>query len=188
MDSVLDLLDRPPPDVAVRETLSPLLPRVSHPHALVAPQIWAWFVQLVAGLRYLEHLRILHRDIKPQNLMLTGYKGRTLKLADFGVSHALKPEVWMLLVVWMDPCALRSSSCIPLMLQEDAVTDIVGTPYYLSPELCQGKAYDHHADVWAAGVVLFELCTLSRPYSSDSVPSLILSIMKGQVRAVMVPR
>lgn len=66
--------------------------------------------------------------------------------------------------------------------QDDCAKSIVGTPYYLSPELCLGNAYDHHADIWAAGVVLFELCTLQRPFSSDAVPSLLLSIMNNRVR------
>lgn len=77
------------------------------------------------------------------------------------------------------------------VLKETSANAIVGTPYYLSPELCNGKAYDHHADVWAAGIVLFEVCTLQRPFVGESVPQLLLAIMGNRVSLpllTVVPR
>jgi NIMA (never in mitosis gene a)-related kinase len=45
---------------------------------------------------------------------------------------------------------------------------LVGTPYYLSPELCEGQPYNHKSDVWALGVVLYELCTLKHPFDAQN--------------------
>lgn len=44
----------------------------------------------------------------------------------------------------------------------------VGTPYYLSPEQCSDKPYNNKSDVWALGVVLYELCTLKRPFEAEN--------------------
>ena len=45
---------------------------------------------------------------------------------------------------------------------------IVGTPYYLSPELCEDKPYNEKSDVWALGVVLYECCTQRHPFDADN--------------------
>ena len=63
----------------------------------MSPQIWSWFVQIITALRFMASQRVLHRDIKPQNIMMGGPDGMTLKLADFGVSKALSPSVRVLM-------------------------------------------------------------------------------------------
>lgn len=50
----------------------------------------------------------------------------------------------------------------------------IGTPYYLSPELCQGKPYDNKSDVWALGIILYELCTYNHPFNGN----LMVIVMK----------
>jgi serine/threonine protein kinase len=57
----------------------------------------------------------------------------------------------------------------------------VGTPYYLSPELCEGKRYNHKSDVWALGCVLYELATFKHAFDATNLPALVMCIM--QVRA-----
>jgi NIMA (never in mitosis gene a)-related kinase len=52
----------------------------------------------------------------------------------------------------------------------------LGTPYYLSPEICMGQRYDYKSDIWMAGCVLYELCALKRPFEGDSLNDVIKKI------------
>ena len=54
-----------------------------------------------------------------------------------------------------------------------------GTPCYISPELCEGKAYNHKSDVWALGCILYEMCALKRAFEAPTLPALVLKIMRG---------
>ena len=94
--------------------------------------------------------KILHRDIKTQNIFIT--KG-VLKLGDFGISKELET---------MNMKA--QTAC--------------GTPYFMPPEVCLGKPYDNKADVWAIGVILYELITLKKPFDSDSLNGVFAKIVK----------
>jgi NIMA (never in mitosis gene a)-related kinase len=60
-----------------------------------------------------------------------------------------------------------------------ASKSFVGTPYYLSPEMVEGKPYSTKADVWALGVILYHLCALKLPFEANSLPVLALKILKG---------
>eukprot|EP00971_Amphidinium_carterae_P235643 4676276-Amphidinium_carterae.1 len=57
----------------------------------------------------------------------------------------------------------------------------IGTPYYLSPELCLEKPYTWPSDVWAMGCILYEMCALKVPFDAVSMPKLIQEIIRGQV-------
>ena len=56
----------------------------------------------------------------------------------------------------------------------------VGTPYYLSPEICLDKAYDHKSDIWSLGCVLYELTTLKHAFDAGNMHALVLKIMRGK--------
>ena len=60
----------------------------------------------------------------------------------------------------------------------------MGTPYYLSPEICLDKAYDHKSDIWSLGCVLYELATLKHAFDAGSMHALVLKIMRGQYAPV----
>ena len=77
--------------------------------------------QLVSALHYLHSHRILHRDMKPQNILLC--KDNRVKLCDFGFARAMSTETLVL-------------------------TSIKGTPLYMSPELVEDRPYDHNSDLW----------------------------------------
>eukprot|EP01133_Synstelium_polycarpum_P004401 gene4401-5150_t len=66
------------------------------------------------------------------------------------------------------------------MLDDSAFArTVVGTPYYLSPEICEDLPYDHKSDIWSLGCVLYEMATLKHAFNATSLPALVLKILKG---------
>ena len=88
-------------------------------------------IQLILGLHHIHSKRVIHRDIKAANLFLCSHM-RRVKIGDLGVARTLG----------------ATSSMAQTM---------VGTPYYMSPELWNSQRYDEKSDVWALGCILFEL-------------------------------
>lgn len=121
-------------------------------HLFKEDQIMHWFVQAALAIHYMHENKVLHRDIKAQNIFMLG-NGR-LVLGDLGISKVLDGTV------------------------QFAQTQI-GTPYYMSPELFKNKPYNHKSDVWALGCVLYELCTLVHPFDAGNIQGLAQKIMKG---------
>eukprot|EP00242_Pyramimonas_sp_CCMP2087_P012684 CAMPEP_0198199912 /NCGR_PEP_ID=MMETSP1445-20131203/3020_1 /TAXON_ID=36898 /ORGANISM="Pyramimonas sp., Strain CCMP2087" /LENGTH=731 /DNA_ID=CAMNT_0043869823 /DNA_START=481 /DNA_END=2676 /DNA_ORIENTATION=- len=117
-------------------------------------EIMRMFTQLLLCLDYVHKKKILHRDLKTKNIFIT--KKLQLKLGDFGLSKMMGS-------------------------QTDFAQSAVGTPYYLSPELCEGKPYNHKSDVWAAGCVLYELTTFKHAFDATNLPALVMSIVQGKV-------
>ncbi|KAK2828532.1 hypothetical protein Q5P01_019566 [Channa striata] len=111
--------------------------------------------QLVSALYYLHSHRILHRDMKPQNILLG--KSGVVKLCDFGFARAMSVSTLVL-------------------------TSIKGTPLYMSPELVQEKPYDHTADLWSLGCILYELHTGAPPFYTNSIFHLMQLIVRDKVK------
>ena len=61
----------------------------------------------------------------------------------------------------------------------DKAKTMVGTPYYLSPEILENKPYDAKSDIWSLGVLLYEMMTFKMPFNANSLPSLSLKIIRG---------
>ena len=115
------------------------------------------FAQIVLAMFYVHQNQILHRDLKSQNIFLTRSQDH-VKIGDFGISKILSTK-------------------------SKAFT-VVGTPCYISPELCEGKPYNAKSDVWALGCVLYELCSLKRAFEAPTLPALILKIMRGVISPI----
>ena len=132
-----------------------LFKKISAAHGNHFPeiQILNWFTQISLALKHCHDRKILHRDLKSQNIFLTAKS--YVKLGDFGISKILEKT------------------------QDKAMT-LVGTPYYLSPELIQKKPYSFDADIWSLGVLLYEMCCLKPPFDADSLGGLVFKIIKGQ--------
>ena len=115
--------------------------------------IWILFIKITLGLAAIHKLKILHRDLKTLNIFLT--KDLDVKIGDLGVAKILS-----------------HSGCFAKTL--------IGTPYYLSPELCEEKPYNDKSDIWALGCILYELCTYKHPFNAKSQGGLILKILESE--------
>ncbi|CCM06118.1 uncharacterized protein FIBRA_08367 [Fibroporia radiculosa] len=137
--------------------------------------VWSYFMQILLALNYCHHPngygrsssagtcesdgrekrpQVLHRDIKPDNVFLD--ESNTAKLGDFGLSKALT--------------------------QASFANTYVGTPYYMSPELMQERAYDNKSDIWSLGCLIYELCALKPPFhEAKTHTELSLLIRNGRI-------
>jgi NIMA (never in mitosis gene a)-related kinase 1/4/5 len=61
---------------------------------------------------------------------------------------------------------------------------VVGTPYYISPELCKGEPYNHKSDIWSLGCVLYELCTMKHPFEAQNYEALIKKIIRDKFNPI----
>jgi eukaryotic-like serine/threonine-protein kinase len=102
--------------------------------------------QILAGLRHAHARSVIHRDLKPGNVMLVEMTGAAdfVKIMDFGTAQILTGEG----------------------AQREVGTD-VGTPWYMSPEQAAGQPTDQRTDLYAVGVMLFEMLTGERPYVAE---------------------
>jgi NIMA (never in mitosis gene a)-related kinase len=116
-------------------------------------EIMNWFVQICMALEYVHGRKILHRDLKSQNIFLTA--NNTIKLGDFGISRVLENT-------------------------NDQALTVQGTPYYMSPEICQSKPYTYTSDVWSLGCILYELCTLKHAFSAENLLGLVFKIVQDK--------
>lgn len=103
-----------------------------------------------------QSMMILHRDLKPENIFLGD--DQSVKLGDFGLSK--------------------------LMQSHDFASTYVGTPFYMSPEICAAEKYTLHSDIWSVGCIMYELCTKEPPFNANSHLQLVQRIRKGEVKPI----
>ncbi|KAI0242396.1 Serine/threonine-protein kinase Nek1 [Lamellibrachia satsuma] len=117
-----------------------LYARINMQRGVLFPEdmVLDWFVQTCLAVKHIHDRKILHRDIKSQNIFLTRHG--IVKLGDFGIAKVLNSTVEL------------ARTCI-------------GTPYYLSPEICENKPYNNKSDIWSLGCVLYEVTTLKHAFT-----------------------
>ena len=111
-------------------------------------------LQLASALAYAHSRGVVHRDLKPSNIIRLSGSG-TVKLADFGIAQISTAEAG----------------------EQTGAGTVLGTPYYMSPEQATGASSDARSDLWAVGVILFQLISGRRPFVSDSVATLLYRIV-----------
>ena len=119
--------------------------------------IWNIFLKILIGLYELHKNKILHRDLKPLNIFIIK-NDFDIKIGDFGAAKLLD--------------------------KNNLAQTIIGTPYYLSPEICEELPYNDKSDIWALGCILYELCTYKHPFKANCQASLILKILKQNPRPI----
>ncbi|KAM9324456.1 serine/threonine-protein kinase Nek4 [Gastrophryne carolinensis] len=117
-------------------------------------QVVEWFVQIAMALQYLHDLHVMHRDLKTQNIFLT--KASIIKVGDLGIARVLDS-------------------------QYDMASTLIGTPYYMSPELFSNKPYNYKSDVWALGCCVYEMATLKHAFNAKDMNSLVYRIIEGKL-------
>ena len=115
-------------------------------------QILDYFTQICLAIKHIHDRKILHRDIKSQNIFLM--KNNRVKLGDFGIAKCLNGTF-------------------------DKAKTLIGTPYYLSPEIINDKPYDYKSDIWSLGILLYEMCALKMPFEGNNMPQLYMKISTG---------
>lgn len=124
------------------------------------PYVLRWFTQMALALKYMHGMKVLHRDLKSQNMFLASRESGTgslpiVKIADFGISKVLGEG------------------------HQAFARTLVGTPYYLSPEICNKEPYATPSDIWSFGCVLYELCALHVPFEAHDLNELVHKIVTG---------
>lgn len=96
---------------------------------------------------------MLHRDLKSQNIFL---KEGAAKIGDFGIARVLNSPLEM-------------------------AQTVIGTPYYMSPEIMRSKPYDFKSDIWALGCILYEMATLKHAFDAQDMNGLVMKILRGKL-------
>lgn len=123
------------------------------PNYFSEDEVLNWFTQICLALKHVHDKKILHRDLKSQNLFLT--KRGILKLGDFGIARVLSNT-------------------------KSKAKTVVGTPYYLSPEIIRSESYNFKSDIWSLGVLLYEMAALQPPFNAQSLHQLAQRIIAGK--------
>jgi Tol biopolymer transport system component len=127
--------------------------------------------QIAAGLEAAHEKGITHRDLKPANIKLTP-EGR-VKLLDFGLAKAIEGRG--------EPTGSNPDNSPTLTAAMSGVGVILGTAGYMSPEQTRGETVDERTDIWAFGVVLYEMLTGKRLFTGDTVSDTLASVLKGEL-------
>merc|ERR1719271_754104 len=114
--------------------------------------------QILLGLQYVHDHEVLHRDLKASNVLL--FSSGHVKLGDLGVAKVC-PE-----------------SCLPHL------HTVVGSPYFMSPEICEAQPYGSKGDVWAFGCIAYQCVTRQRPFEAPTLPALVVRILAGEYAPV----
>jgi eukaryotic-like serine/threonine-protein kinase len=137
-------------------------------------------LQIAEAFEYAHDRGVIHRDLKPANIKIT--PDGVVKVLDFGLAKALEAEEHA-----AQPGA-NSPTMLPTMSMGATQPGVIlGTAAYISPEQVKGKRADRRSDIWAFGVVLYEMLTGKRPFDGESLGELLANVVKDEPQLEAVP-
>jgi serine/threonine protein kinase len=113
-------------------------------------------LQVAKGLSAVKEMGLVHRDLKPENIFVT--RDGQVKILDFGLAKLIQPEAKKAAKGWVEPSLVE--------LSDKGL--IVGTTGYMSPEQVRGEPVDHRSDIFAFGLILYEMLTGRRAFWRDN--------------------
>jgi Tol biopolymer transport system component len=129
--------------------------------------------QLVAACDAAHQRGIVHRDLKPANIKIR--PDGTVKVLDFGLAKLVNPEPSLAVSTAAD-----SDSVVTQTRHGTVAGAILGTPAYMAPEQARGEATDKRADIWALGVVVFEMASRVSPFLRQTVADTIAAVLHDE--------
>jgi Tol biopolymer transport system component len=136
--------------------------------------------QIAAALEYAHERGIVHRDLKPANIKIT--PEGAVKILDFGLAKAVVGES-------SGSGPTSTPTILPTMTSAGtAIGMILGTAAYMSPEQARGKPVDKRADIWAFGVVLFEMLAGKRLFEGETVSDTLAAVLTRSIELDALPR
>src|SRR5499427_1718330 len=133
--------------------------------------------QIAEGMEFAHERGIIHRDLKPSNIKIRD--DGTVKLLDFGLAKAFSPDDAS------GSAELMNSPTLTGRATQLGV--ILGTAAYMSPEQARGKTVDRRADIWAFGVVVYEMLTGKRGYHAEDVSNTLAAVLTREVDWTALP-
>lgn len=115
-------------------------------------EILDWLVQICLALSYIHDKKILHRDLKTQNIFIQNEN--RIRIGDFGIAKIFNQT-------------------------KEMAGSMIGTPLYMSPEQYKGDKYGYKSDIWSLGCCLFEMCNLKHAFEGNSWNAVVVKVIKG---------
>jgi serine/threonine protein kinase len=131
--------------------------------------------QMVDALEHAHETGIVHRDLKPANIVIlrkpvgeSGEEKEVVKVLDFGIAKLIQSETEEEETEGKTPEALTQAGTV------------LGTPHYMSPESIIGEQVDHRTDIYALGVMIYEMLTGERPFGAKNTPGVMVKHLRDE--------